>query len=53
MKFRVLPQPFGLLKLMLNLVGCFFFVQVIFKGENSDDMIYEICVSHRHVSGHL
>ena len=33
-KFRMLPQPVGLLKFMLNL-----FLQVVFKGENSADVI--------------
>ena len=33
MEFNVLPQPVGLLKLMLNLF-C-----TVFKGENSTDMI--------------
>ena len=34
MKFRILLQPVGLLKPMLN-----FFAHVIFKGENSADVI--------------
>ena len=35
MKFSMLPQPVGLLKLMLK----FYFAQAIFKGENSADVI--------------
>ena len=38
-KHSLLPQPVDLLKLMLNL-----FYKVIFKGENSADVIFRIGV---------
>ena len=49
MLFILLPQPVGLLKLMLS----FYFAQVVFKGENTVDGFCEIYVLHHHVSGHL
>ena len=35
MKISMSPQPVGLLKLVLNL-----FAQILFKGENSADMLF-------------
>ena len=40
MEFSMLPQRVGLLKPMLNS----FCTSVLFKGENSTDVIYKICV---------
>ena len=46
MKFSMLPQPVGLLKLTLFVVVVVVvvvFVQVPFKGENSADVILILC----------